>query len=82
MANDYNAIAMQQERIRRMDRTKHTAVASPGTLGDKILTTNLWKRHDYTCSGYRACDCGGGHCEGAVSAPQWRDLGWGRKRAR
>ena len=50
MANDYNAIAMQQERIRRMDRTKHTAVASPGTLEDKILATNLWRRLDYTCS--------------------------------
>ena len=77
MAKDYNAIAMQQERIRRMDRTKHTAVASPGTLGDKILTTNLWKRQDYTCSGYRACDCGGGHCEGAVTRPAVERLGLG-----
>ena len=60
-----------------MDRTKHTAVASPGTLEDKILTTNLWKRQDYTCSGYRACDCGGGHGEGAATRPAVERFGLG-----
>ena len=34
-------------------------------------------RQDYTCSGYRACDCGGGHCEGAETRPAVERLGLG-----